>query len=68
MTAYCSKTDAGKLENPATKYSVPMWVEAMERLKDLTPDPADIAMPEVDGYQVCRQIRGCVATATRQSS
>jgi twitching motility two-component system response regulator PilG len=40
-------------------------VEAMERLKSLVPDLVllDISMPRMDGYQVCRQIRGQVATA-----
>jgi twitching motility two-component system response regulator PilG len=40
-------------------------VEAMERLKSLVPDLVllDISMPRMDGYQVCRQIRGQAATA-----
>ena len=40
-------------------------VEAMERLKSLVPDLVllDISMPRMDGYQVCRKIRGHVATA-----
>ena len=40
-------------------------VEAMERLKSLVPDLVllDISMPRMDGYQVCRQIRGTAATA-----
>src|SRR5688572_26392431 len=40
-------------------------VEAMERLKSLVPDLGllDISMPRMDGYQVCRQMRGHTATA-----
>jgi CheY-like chemotaxis protein/tetratricopeptide (TPR) repeat protein len=40
-------------------------VEAMDRLKSLVPDLVllDISMPRMDGYQVCRQIRGHSATA-----
>jgi len=40
-------------------------VEAMDRLKSMVPDLVllDISMPRMDGYQVCRQIRGHSATA-----
>ena len=60
------KLIAGKLEKSGHEvFCSNSGVEAMERLKDLTPDLIllDIAMPELDGYQVCRQIRGWVATA-----
>jgi len=60
------KLIAGKLEKSGHEvFCSNSGAEAMERLKDLTPDLilVDIAMPDVDGYQVCRQIRGWVATA-----
>jgi CheY-like chemotaxis protein len=40
-------------------------VEAIELLKSVLPDLVllDISMPRMDGYQVCRQIRGQAATA-----
>ena len=60
------KLIAGKLEKSGHEvFCSNSGAEAMERLKELTPDLIllDIAMPEVDGYQVCRQIRGWVATA-----
>ena len=39
-------------------------VEALERLQDLVPDLVllDIAMPRMDGYQVCKMIRSNEAT------
>ena len=60
------KLIAGKLEKSGHEvFCCNSGVEAMEQLKELTPDLVllDIAMPGEDGYQVCRQIRGWVATA-----
>jgi len=39
-------------------------IEALEKIKEFVPDLIllDIAMPQLDGYQVCKFIRSCEAT------
>ncbi|MFL6468825.1 MAG: response regulator [Pyrinomonadaceae bacterium] len=65
-SATVRKLIAGKLEKSGYEvFCSTGGAEALERIKDLTPDLVllDIVMPEMDGYQVCRQIRGWVATS-----
>jgi len=60
------KLISGKLEKSGHQvFCSADGVEAMERLRELVPDLVllDISMPRMDGYQVCRQIRGNSATA-----
>ncbi len=64
-SATVRKLIAGKLEKCGHEvFCSSDGVEAIERLQDLVPDLVllDITMPRMDGYQVCRQIRGRVAT------
>ena len=65
-SATVRKLIAGKLEKSGHEvFCCNSGAEALDQLKELTPDLVllDIAMPDEDGYQVCRQIRGWVATA-----
>ncbi|MGH9946021.1 MAG: response regulator [Pyrinomonadaceae bacterium] len=60
-SATIRKLIAGKLEKSGHEvYLSSDGVEAMEQLKELIPDLIllDITMPRMDGYEVCRQIRG----------
>ena len=59
------KLIAGKLEKCGHDvFCSSDGVEAMERLEDLRPDLIllDITMPRMDGYQVCKLIRGNAVT------
>jgi twitching motility two-component system response regulator PilG len=59
------KLIAGKLEKCGHDvFCCNDGIEAMERLEDLVPDLIllDITMPRMDGYQVCKMIRGKEAT------
>lgn len=59
------KLIAGKLEKCGHEvFCSGDGIEAMERLSDLRPDLIllDITMPRMDGYQVCKLIRGNEAT------
>ena len=59
------KLISGKLEKSGHNvFCSADGVEAMERLQDLVPDLIllDIAMPRMDGYQVCKMIRANDAT------
>ncbi len=65
-SATVRKLIAGKLEKSGHQvFCSSDGVEALERLQDLLPDLVllDITMPRMDGYQVCRQIRGHETTA-----
>lgn len=64
-SATVRKLIAGKLEKSGHEVICANdGVEAMERLNDLIPDLVllDIAMPRMDGYQVCKNIRSNAAT------
>ena len=64
-SATVRKLIAGKLEKSGHQVICANdGVEAMERLDDLIPDLIllDIAMPRMDGYQVCKNIRSKAAT------
>jgi CheY-like chemotaxis protein len=59
------KLISGKLEKSGHNvFCSADGVEALERLQDLVPDLIllDIAMPRMDGYQVCKMIRANEAT------
>jgi twitching motility two-component system response regulator PilG len=65
-SATVRKLIAGKLEKSGhTVHCSSDGEDALEQIKTTVPDLVllDIAMPGMDGYQVCRQIRGWVATA-----
>jgi CheY-like chemotaxis protein/Tfp pilus assembly protein PilF len=65
-SATVRKLIAGKLEkNGHTVICSGDGEDALEQIKKTVPDLVllDIAMPGIDGYQVCRQIRGWVSTA-----
>jgi twitching motility two-component system response regulator PilG len=65
-SATVRKLIAGKLEkNGHTVICSGDGEDALEQIKTTVPDLVllDIAIPGMDGYQVCRQIRGWVSTA-----
>ncbi len=60
-SATVRKLIAGKLQKCGHEvYSAADGVEALEQLEKVTPDLVllDITMPRMDGYQVCKAIRG----------
>lgn len=64
-SATVRKLIAGKLEKSGYQvFAAADGIEALEMLKTVTPDLIllDITMPRMDGYQVCKVIRGMEST------